>query len=483
MNAVTFIAYFATFLVANLVSPISTAQTLSTLAATPTEPSLAYAVLPADSVIKISRDMLVNPKAWTEVAQFNRLKNPNVITRGQQLNIPLRLLKFMPAASKVVSTAGDVSIGGVATAAGASLAEGTQLKTGANSSAVIELGDGSRIKLLPNSLAELVTNRNFAMRDSSASATTNWFSGLMRLSEGALEALASSSTKRATPLRIETPTSVIGVRGTEFRVAFTQAAGAAARTEVLQGKVRADSGGTGGQVSSADLPTGTGAVMKPTDTKIHVVPLLPAPDLSNLTALVLKPQGSWAMPQLAGANAYRVQVASDERFDQIVRDFNVTTGPADLSSLPNGNWFARVRGIDAAGLEGFDTVKLIVVKNGQWRVTYSSLSLADGKTTLNWTGQQADGQAVHADINAITGLGVSASSYSATLARDAALTQDAVTLQGSAAGLVLGPLKPGRYYIQLQTAAGLLSDTYRLELSGNWAATEFSKTAALQALD
>ena len=109
---------------------------------------------------------------------------------------------------------------------------------------------------------------------------------------------------------------------------------------------------------------------------------------------------------LAGASAYRVQVSSDEKFDRIVRDLKVDSGSAELGSLANGNWFARVRGIDAQGLEGFDTVKQIEVKNGLWRVSYSSLSLLGGQTVLGFTGQQANGQPF------------AGSNYSAVVARD-----------------------------------------------------------------
>lgn len=478
-------AYSAILLIAAVVGGHANAQAFSSRAGPSAEPSLPYVVAPADNVIKISRDILINAKAWTEVASFNQLKNPNVIIAGQKLAIPLRLLRSAPAGSRVVSATGDVQLGNTAAVAGANLAEGAQVKTGANSSAVIELGDGSRIKVLPNSLAELVANRNFVMRDTSVSGSTNWFSGLMRLSEGALEALASSTTKRATPLKIETPTSIIGVRGTEFRVAFTAATGAVARTEVIQGVVRADSAAQASgaaQANGADLPIGTGAVMKPTDKKINVVPLLPAPDISSLSEVVLKPQGNWAMPQLAGASAYRVQVANDARFDQIVRDFVVSGNQAELGSLPSGNWFARVRGIDASGLEGFDTVKLIAVKDGQWRVTYSSLSLSEGKAVLSWTGQQADGQAMAMGLGVGTVTDIAGGGYTTTLARNADLTEGVTTLQSSGANVVLGALQPGVYYIRMRTAGGLQSETYRLELSGNWAITELNKAAALQAI-
>ncbi len=457
-------AQAAIFLVASLVSMAALAQTLTK------EPSLPYIVRPSDNLSKLGRKILTSPRVWNEVAKFNQLKDPDVILPGQTLNIPLRFLKSKPASGKVISTEGDVTLQGGAMQPGAALADGAKIKTGVNSSAVIELGDGSRVKILPASLAEIVTNRDYAMRDASKSGSTNWFSGLMRLSEGALEALASKTANRATPLKIETSTSVVGVRGTEFRVAFDDPLSKATRIEVLEGLVRADNPA---HLSGADLPKGTGAVINPLEKEIKVVVLLPAPDLAGLPSEVLKPQGNWPMPTLTGASAYSVQVASDEQFDKIVRSLKVAgNASADLSSLPNGNWFARVRGIDAVGLEGFNSVKLIAIKDGEWRVTYSSMSVINGKTVLAWVGQQADGQAM------------AGSNYSAILASDAALTQSVVTVQGNddKPSLVLGDLKPGVYYIRMQNASGLRSQTHRFELSGNWAQTVFDQTTALQAI-
>jgi hypothetical protein len=456
-------ALAAIILVACCVSGPALAQTVK-------EPSLPYTVKASDTLSRFSREVLVSPQAWQQVAQFNQLENANVLSIGQQLNIPLRLLKSTPASGKVISAEGSVTSKNGALQVGSAVVDGSTIQTGVNSSAVIELGDGSRIKILPNSLAEVVVNRNYVLKSGSGGSggSSNWFSGLMRLTQGTLEALAAKAVQRATPLQIETPTSLVGVRGTAFRVAFDDPQSRSARTEVIEGKVRADNPTQG---VGADLPLGTGAVIKPLEKEVKVALLLPAPDLSGVSGDVLKPQANFAMPQLAGASAYRVQVSSDEKFDKIVRDLKVSTAAVDLSTLPNGAWFARVRGIDAAGLEGFDSIKLIAVRDGEWRVTDSSLSAVNGKTILRWVGQQADGQSM-ADSN-----------YSATVARDAALTQSPVRIQGidSQASLVLVDLKPGVYYIRLQNAAGMLSQTYRFELSGNWTITEFDTVSPLQA--
>ena len=357
----------ATLSIAFCVFSGAQAQTLPT----PAEPSLPDVVRPTDNLSKLGRDMLTSPRAWNEVAKFTQLKDPNLIFPGQTLDIPLRSLKSRPASHRVISTEGDVTLGGSAMQPAANLADGAKIKTDANSSAVIELGDGSKVKILPGSLAEIVTNRDYAMRDASKSGSTNWFSGLMGLSEGAPAALASKTGKCAKEFQVETPTSLVGVRGTGFRVAINDTLSDpllnAARTEVIEGLVRADNPA---QASGANLPKGTGAVVNPLEKEVKVaVVLRPAPDLAGITSKILKPQANWPMPTLTGASAYSVQVASDAQFDKIVRSLkDAGNASADLSRLPNGNSFARVQGIDAVGLEGFNSVKLIVVED-DWAQT------------------------------------------------------------------------------------------------------------------
>ena len=363
-------------------------------AATP-EPSIPYTVKPRDKLIELGTQLLNRPADWPEVARFNKLKRPNFIKPGQTLQIPLRLLKAQPASGKIISVFGDVQLSGAKAEAGNPVPEGSKLQTGANSSALIELADGSRVTLLPNTLAELATSQNYATRDARGSASTTWFSGLIRLVQGSLDTAAEKLARRATPLQIQTPTSLVGVRGTKFRVAFDDPATQNARSEVLEGAVRADNTA---QRSGADLAMGQGAVLNPAIKDIRVVNLLKAPDLAATPADILKPLALWPMPVLDGAAAFRVQVAVDEQFGKIVRNLVVTSGTADLSNLPNGSWFARIRGIDADGIEGYDSVKAVQVvlppppeqPPRQWTVSADRLDLVNGRHILQFSQEGLD---------------------------------------------------------------------------------------------
>jgi hypothetical protein len=372
-------ALFATFIIAT--SPLAAAQQEAKL---PSEASIPYTIKPGDKLMVLGPRILTTPADWPELGRVNGLKSPYPLVVGKTLHIPLRMIGSTPANGKVVSVSGDVQMGGSPSAVGSTLTEGDKFKTGPNSSAVLELADGSRVTLMPNTLAELTTSRSYATRDAAASGSSTWFSGIVRLVQGGVDTVAAKSVRRATPLQIQTPTSTVGVRGTQFRVAFADPLTQNARAEVLEGLVKADNTA---QRSSADLPQGKGALLDPTVKDIKVVDLLKAPDLSATPSGLTMSLGQWPMPVLQGASSFRVQVASDEGFNKIVRDLVVpgTAGATgDLSAVPNGNWFARIRGIDGSGIEGYDSVKVVKVFQPprRWTVSQNRLESAAGRQLL-----------------------------------------------------------------------------------------------------
>ena len=381
---------------------------------------------------------------WPEVARFNQLQNPNALKPGQTIQVPVRLMKSVPLGGKILSISGDVQLGTAKAEAGNTLAEGARLQTGANSSAVIELADGSRITLLPNTLAELATSRGYGARGQGTGASAPWFSGLVRLVQGSLDTAAAKFAKRATPLQIQTPTSLVGVRGTQFRVAYDDPATQNARTEVLEGLVRADNPAQG---NGAAIDKGKGAVLNPAVREIKVVDLLKAPDLSATPAEILKPLGLWPMPVLDGAARFRVQVAADASFNTIVRDLVVTTGAADLASLPEGSWFARLRGIDAGGIEGYDSVKTVQVllpPPRQWTVGANRIDVSGGRHVLRFLQQGLD----------------ASDTIAATVSREQAPNTPLTTVPQASAnggsaeiGLDLGLLDAGVPYLLRMTVA------------------------------
>jgi hypothetical protein len=452
-----------------------------------TEPYASYTVKAEDTVATLSRSLLSDPHKWAELVQLNGIATG--LQAGQVIQVPKSLLNFnsqprIALPGKVISTVGDVKVGGVAVLAGAAVAEGTRLETGANGSAVVQLGDGSRVQLMPKTLADVTTQHGYALRDPASSASTTWFSGAIRLVSGVLDTLANKQASRASPLVITTPTSVVGVRGTHFRVAFEDPASGTARTEVLEGKVQADNPV---QNATVALNTGFGAAIKPDEREIKAVPLLPALATTQLPNQVLRivgagneaVQAAWIVGQVPGAQGYRAQFASDDKFAAIQGDFKSSSSALDVKALPNGNYFARVRGIDPAGIEGYDAVQLVQIQTAApqssalWTRDIVLRAMAEYAPNGVWLKVKAQSTDTPATVLVQT-------------AQDAMFTQALVTLPVAADGSVLlPPLAPGqRRYVRFAGTSpqGLSasSPVYVLDIPANWGSTVLVLAQALQ---
>jgi hypothetical protein len=459
-----------------------------------TEPFVRYTVQPKDTLQGLTRTLLQQPAQWPQVAKLNGLKNANRIYPGQIIDVPKSLINLssqprIALSGKVISVEGDVKIGGQAAQVGAAVPEGARLQTGPNSSAVVQLADGSRMQLMPKTLAEITRQHGYALRDPSSSASTTWFSGAIRLVEGVLDTLAEKKANRVTPLEVTTPTSIVGVRGTQFRVAFEDPASGTARTEVIEGKVRSDNSA---QKVGAEVGGGFGAAFKPTDREVKVVPLLPALPLAQLPAQVVRsaaaatsaasatnpanvPVAAWTVGTLAGAAGYRAQFATDENFAQIRGDFKSTSPAINVSALSNGSYYARVRGIDPAGIEGFDAIKLVEIKsNLVWPVEIAigaAASYTPEGLVLKVYGQSPD----------------KPQQLIVQVARDAAFTQgvQTVPLAADATALLTNIPVGQRSYVRFtSTTPGQegASATFAMDVPGNWGTTVLGLTQALQPL-
>ena len=324
------------------------------------EAVIELTVTRSDTMIGLSRQVLVTPQAWREVATLNKLRNPNRISPGQVLRIPQRLMRSAPVPARLVSVFGDVRIDGAAAATGAALTEGQKVQTAEAGSAVLAMADGSRFRLPPSSLAEVAASRNYGGRSAdsgttAAVASDGWFAGALRVLRGSVEVFATK-VLRAQPLEVITPTAVVGVRGTQFRVSFDE--GASTRSEVVEGAVRL---APGEQATRVELPAGFGAKNDASRNPPLVVKLLEAPDLASVPALFERPLVRFKLA--APADALRVQVAEDSAFDRIVSDQRVPAGTdVRIAGLDDARWYLRARRVDAQGIEGFDASLAFVLK-------------------------------------------------------------------------------------------------------------------------
>jgi hypothetical protein len=461
----------------------------STAWAAMTEPYASYTVKAQDSVATLSRSLLNDPSKWADLLKLNSMTGTP--QAGQVIQVPKSLLNFasqprIALPGKVVSTVGDVKVSGVPVLAGAEVAEGARVETGANGSAVVQLGDGSRMQLMPKTLAEVTNQHGYALRDPSSSASTTWFSGAIRLVSGVLDTLANKSANRATPLVVTTPTSVVGVRGTHFRVAYEDPASGSARTEVLEGKVQTDNPV---QNATVALGTGFGAAVKPEEREIKAVALLPAMASTQLPQEILRivgknnepVQANWYVGTVAGASGYRSQFASDDKFTALEGDFKSSTSALDVKALLDGKYFARVRGFDPAGIEGYDAAQLVEIKTA----AQQSDAVWPKEIALRATAEyMRNGLLLRVSQKSVD----SPNTLTVQVARDAAFTQMLSWAALPADGVVMLRNVPTsqRSYVRFagtspqgQTAS---SPVFSIDLPRNWGSTVTSITPALQSV-
>jgi hypothetical protein len=351
---------------------------------------LPYTVTTHDTLIGLNRTLFAAPGVWKDVARINHLPDSNRINPGQVLMVPARYLHSQVVPARLISAFGDVRIGAKPAAAGAAFNVGDTIRTGESSTAVVQLADGSHVKLAPSTQGRLDEQRRFQIKATAAAIDDGLVAASLRLLSGSVEVFASK-VLRARPLEVSTPTAVIGVRGTVYRVRNevtpasdrTPAIDTSA-TEVLEGKVHAQVGAAATQ--AADVPANFGAPLEPGRMPV-VLPLPPAPDLGGVPALFDQ------LPiklHLAGNWPLRVQVANDAAFDHIQLDLHVAADDdIRIPQLADGAWHLRVRRISPEGLEGLDAVR-----DFQLRARPESPFLVDppanakrpvGDITLHWT--------------------------------------------------------------------------------------------------
>ncbi|MGD9812072.1 MAG: FecR domain-containing protein, partial [Sphingobium sp.] len=280
---------------------------------------------------------------WRSVKAHNRIGDEYRIPPGTVVTIPVRLLKSVQLAARIISFKGTgrVEMAGKASAVavGMQILPGNVIETGATSFVTLELSNGSRISLPSQTRIRITAMRRFLLTDSVD------FDFLVE--KGRIETNATPLENEQGRYRIRTPIAVSAVRGTTFRVAY-DGEDKPSLTEVIEGNVGVNAGRNADETSVA-AGFGAGVGM---GGRIITESLLAPPQLLEPGKVQVDPLVSLMLEPTVGARAYHAQLARDAGFVEIVQESYSDTPKLNFSDVGNGRWFVRITAIAASGLEG-----------------------------------------------------------------------------------------------------------------------------------
>ncbi|WP_238137006.1 FecR domain-containing protein [Variovorax sp. JS1663] len=346
-----------------------------------------------------------SPLQWPELQRKNAVPVPERLKVGQWLKLGSR--------AAVLHVAGSVSMQRApgpeqALTAGTTLEPGDLLSTGRDGFVTVGFADGSRVVMPSNSSAQLMEADGQQTR--------------LTLRSGSIESYVEKQRERE--FEIRTRSFSLGVKGTHFRA---RAEGGAEALEVLEGLVRATE--LDGGRRSVDVGEFEGIPLGAGDGALEVRGLLPPPVLR-----APHDRSTVEAQAVAGAAAYRLQLANDSGFLQLAAELRAQRPYFALQTLPEplgtGFYHTRISAIDAQGVEGRSSEGVTFVAPPQAPTTSEARAAGGGLWDIRWTTRQGQGHTVF------------------ELAKTPDFASPLVVTSGAyASGVSVGPLEgPGRYY-------------------------------------
>jgi hypothetical protein len=278
--------------------------------------------------------------SWEDLARFNLLRS------GTRVELKRQMLARDQVLAKVAQSYGETEIrrtfdrSFIPVVENLLLQKGDVLRTWRNSGGRILFEDGNYILLRSNSRA---TIKELGKRGSSSAHTR------IELVEGSI--WSRIRNKVLGSFEFVTPSASTIIRGTDFRLKVE--AGNATRLEVLEGTVEIQAGG-----SSIEIPARKGILTQSGEA-------LGSPqDIPSAPETLLDPQPEqvfrgehfdqhFRWSRVAGAVGYRIEIARDSSFFDIVEERRTGREPlVRIMGLAPGTYFWRVTALSERGFEG-----------------------------------------------------------------------------------------------------------------------------------
>lgn len=337
-----------------------------------------YIVQPGDNLSTFAQTILDTARRWPEVARYNQLKNPQVITPGQVLRVRQPWLKSLPAEASIESLQGAVTLNGQPARVGDKVASGARLETPAGASVRLGLPDGSTLNMLERTRLEA---GELAQKKQSG-----FFSTAFRLVTGRIDAIKKKYPDGQSPLRIEANHGTIGVRGTHFRMGQE---GENTLAEIESGLIAFGD-------AAVAAPIALGAAQGSVGDGVHapvMIPLLPAPQFPDMSRDFPPLAMQFSVAALPGARGYRGELAADAEYTRLLAQVSSDSESIRIEGLQEGQYWLRLRAVDEHGLQGMTASTRLVVKQHaaapsmQIALQPTSLSFAGNRLHIDWPGE------------------------------------------------------------------------------------------------
>jgi len=309
-----------------------------------------YGVIQGDTLSEFSEKYLRSDIPWVHVQTLNNIADPDHITPGSKIRVPLAWLSTRPTSAEVIALQGDVQLrrlpeqGSQASPLFRQLSLtdhlilGDVITTGADSSVAIRFADASSVTVLQHS--ELIFD-HLSEHDE-----TGMVDSKLRLNQGTAEASVTRQLRGIARFEIHTPSAISAVRGTHFRTTYVEKEDAA-RVEVLGGGVEVKAEGVNQLV-----PAGFGTRVKKGEVPIKPRELLPAPEVKTLPNVITQVTQNVRWFPVSEASSYRIQLSTSEHFSTLIWDQLTENNEILLPDIADGDYFLRVKAIDSLGIEG-----------------------------------------------------------------------------------------------------------------------------------
>ncbi|MGD0961717.1 MAG: FecR domain-containing protein [Methylomonas sp.] len=303
-----------------------------------------YRVQEGDNLWSLTEKYLLNMSYVGRLGELNKIADPLHIPPGTVLRIPVAWINRYAIPTAVKNIHGQAELTKSESGETAPLASGDLIYIGdtvitrSDSSLLLEFTDGSTLLVQPDSR---LTLDNLILFGESGMMDTR-----IRLNEGRVETRVEKTKGPASRFEISTPVGVTSVRGTNYRVS-SESDTNQSHAEVLEGGVRVNSAGRGKLITG-----GYGSVLSLHQAPSAAVELLGAVDTQSIPEEFGRVPIQLVLPADRNISGYRLQIARDSSFDDVLFDRKYETNQIRGPELPDGDYAGRIRGIDKQGLEG-----------------------------------------------------------------------------------------------------------------------------------